>query len=814
MLQEIRHALRLLTRNPGFTAIAALSLALGIGANSAIFSLADALLLRPLAVMEPSRVVTISTDPQDSASGLGGVSYPDYKDFREHARSFDGMVAFDYTALGMAKSAAESPQMRFAALVSDNYFSALGLKPALGRTFANGEGTVEGRDPLVVLSYDFWQSEFSADRNVLDRTLRINGIDFQVIGVAPKDFHSTDEYVRPYFYVPISMAQRLQQLPKDRLTDRNNHGFEVKGRLAPGATREAAQAELAGIWKGLEAEHSEPERHRVPHVRTELQARIQESPDDAFLVAMLLALTGAVLLIACANVANLLLGRARARTREVAIRLALGVKRTRLVRQLLTESILLSLLGVAFGLALAWGGIRYLDTIRIPTDVPVVIAPQLDLRVLVFAVLLGLISAIVFGLAPALQASNTSLVPALKNAEAQTTRQRMFGRNALVIVQVALAMALLVTTAMLLDGFRKALVIDPGFQTAHILNAQFDTSLVRYTPQQTHDFYRELRDRVSALPGVKAVALGTFVPLAPQQRAQAVVPEGYVFPKGQVNVSVLYSAIDEHFFDLMHTRLMRGRNFTANDKTGAPLVVIVNQAFAERYWPNQQAVGKRLQLGAKDNQWAEVVGLTPTGKYTFAGEPPTPFIYLPLAQNEGATATLFTEGYGDAAALTGPIRDVVHSLDPNQPIFNLRTFTEFVQQRISTMWMIMDIVGTMGLIGLSLALIGLYGLVAYSVARRTREIGVRMAIGASRSDVLRMVLRQGLKLSLFGIAVGGVLSVVASRGVELALAGVAKPSPAAYIGVPIALLFITLAACYIPARRASRVDPMAALRYE
>ena len=814
MLQEIRHAFRLLARNPGFTAIAVLSLALGIGANSAIFSLADTLLLRPLPVLEPSRVMTVSTDRTDEGFTYGGVSYPDYRDFRDRARSFEGVAAFDYGRFSMAKSADETPQMRFGALVSDNYFSVLGVQPALGRAFANGEGQVAGRDALVVLSNDFWHTEFSADPNILGRALRINGIDFTVIGVAPKNFFSTDAYVRPYFYLPLSMEQRLNGSPQDPLQDRSQHSFEVKARLKNGATREAAEAELGTIWKGLESQHSEADRRRVPHVRTDLQARIKSSPDDAFLIALLMALTGVVLLIACGNVANLLLGRARARTREVAIRLALGVSRTRLVRQLLTESILLALAGVAVGLGFAYGGIRFLQTIKIPSDIPIVISPRMDLRVLLFALAVGIVSAIVFGLAPALQATRTSLVPALKNAEAQGGRQRMIGRNALVIAQVALAMVLLVATSMLLDGFRRALIIDPGFRTAHILNAEFDTAVVRYNEQQTHDFYRSLRDRVAALPGVNAVALSTYVPLGNQQQTETFVPEGYVFPKNQVNATVLTASVDEHYFDLMHTRVVSGRGFTANDKAGMPLVAIVNKAFADRYWPNQNPIGKRLRLSRREDKWLEVVGIAQTGKYTFVGEPPTPFLYLPFAQNESAHAVLFTEAEGDPASLAAPIRNVVHSLDANQPVFNLRTFTNFYEQRSSTVRMIMEIVGTMGMVGLSLALIGLYGLVAYSVARRTREIGIRMAIGAKPVDVLRMVLGQGLVLSLTGIGIGGVGAIGVARALAAGFVGIMKPDAVTYAVVPLSLLLVTLASCYVPARRAAHIDPMKALRYE
>ena len=811
--EEVRYALRLLVRNPGFTAIATLSLALGIGANSAIFSLADALLLRPLAIAQPSAVVNVSTDPPGD---IGGVSYPDYRDLRDKTRSFDGLTAVHFLTLSVAKSSSENPHLRVGFGVSENFFQVLGVQPALGRGFLAEEGQASGKNPVAVLSYDFWRSEFSSDRSILGRVIRINGIDFNVIGVAPQSFTGVDQYVRPNLYIPASMSQRLTAAPKDIIEDRSAHNFDVKGRLKPRVTREQAQAELATIWKGLEPLHSEADKRRSIAVRTEFQTRVVSDPPDAYLIALLMALVAVVLMIACANVANLMLGRARSRSREIAIRIALGVSRARLIRQLLIESLLLAMLGAVLGLGLAYGGVRFFQTIRIPTDLPIAITPQLDGRVLLVSLISALVSAILFGLAPALRSSKPNLIPALKNAESgSTTKQRLTGRNALVVAQVAMSMILLIATGMLIDGFRKTLVLNPGFRTDHVLIMQFDTSLVRYTSAQAHDFYRDLIERARSLPQVRAVTLGSVVPLAPQQDNENVVPEGHQFPKGQVNVAMFTSTVDENYFDVMHTPIVRGRAFTANDKEGAPLVAIVNEQFAQKYWPNQDALGKRLRIDSKKDEWLQVVGVAKTGKYTFVGEPPTDFLYLPFAQNERKNMNLFTETTVDPAAVAAPLREVVHALDPNQPIFNVRTLEDFYQIRtISITRMIVEVVATMGATGLALALIGLYGLVAYSVAQRTREIGVRMAIGAARSDVLKMILRQGFILAAAGIGVGGLISILVSRALTAGLIGLGAPNPATYVLVPIVLLLVTLGSCYLPAFRASRVDPMVALRYE
>jgi putative ABC transport system permease protein len=826
--QEVRHAFRMLAKSPAFTFVAALSLALGIGANSALFSLHDAILLRPLPVSEPGSVVTVTTVGRERGQFSGSMSYPtsssmsypNYRDLRDQAQSFEGLVADRLITVSFGRSRQAAREMRMGMLVSSNFFDVLGIQPALGRRFTASEGEVPGRDAVVVLGHDFWNNGLAGDGSILGSTVVLNGVDFTVVGVAPKSFTGTDVLMRPAFYVPLMMAHRLSRTGTtsgNPLEDRTDHGYEIKGRLKSGTTQEAARTELAALWSALQQQYPEANRDRAIAVRTEVQQRLNLQPSVAVQVGIMTGLAALVLIIACANVANLMLGRARARSREIAIRLALGISRTRLLRQLLTESLLLALAGCVLGLAFAYGGIRFLSNVAqtlVPSDVPLVVDLKLNGRVLVFTLLGGLTSAVIFGLAPAWQSLKTELIPALKNAESsQTASRKTVGRNVLVVGQVALSMVLLVAAGMLVDGLRRSESLQPGFRTDHLMIMSLDTALAGRTPAQAHNFYRGLADRARELHGVVSVALTSSIPLGELQRS-AVVPEHYELPQGTVNASVLSAVVDPSFFDTMKTEIVRGRRFEAGDKDGSRGVAIVNEEFVRTYWPNQEPIGKRIRLGDNRGPWLEVVGLAKTAKYKSLSEPPTPFLYLPFEQHEQPRMSLLVEtADADASPLTAPLRDLVRTLDANQPISDLRTFSSFYRARaISGRLMLMQATSAMGALGLTLALVGLYGLVAYSVARRTREIGIRMAIGASRSDVMRMVVRQGLALSMAGILVGSVLSVVAGRLITAGLVGLGAPSQATYIIIPGVLIVLTMAASYIPARRASRVDPLRALR--
>ncbi len=810
--QDLLYGFRLLAKNPGFTFVAVASLAIGIGINSAIFSLADAMLLRPLPVPQPGEVVTVNSA---TLNGPGGISYRDYVDFRDHSRSFSGLAAFTTITLGFSTRPDALPQMKMGMLVTGNFFDALGITPELGRGFVPQEDQEPGRDAVLVLSHELWQ-QLGADPTIVGRKVRLSGIDFTIVGVAPEKFTGLDLFVHPVLYIPAMMSPRLSANADDHLLDaRNQRDLSVKGRLKPNVTVEQARAELAVIAKNLERSYPESNRNIGVTVNTELQERFRQDPIDSQMSEMLLALAAAVLLVACANVAGLLLSRSRVRSREIALRLAIGAGRARLVRQLLTESLLLALAGGALGTLVAYGGVKFFDGIEIPSDLPIKIMVQLDRRVLLISLIASVLSAVLFGLVPALQTTRPNLVDALKTAGADTPGGlRLLGRNLLVTAQVTLSMVLLLVASVLYHGFRVSLSGGPGYRIDHLLMMSFQPGLVRYNQAQSQQFFKQLADRARSAPGVKSVALANLVPMSTDQDSVTIVPEGYQFPKDKESVDVLSSTINESYFDVMRIPLVSGRPFRVTDTAGSPRVAIVNEEVAKHYWPGQNPLGQRFYLDDRKGPSFQIVGVAKTTRYIWFAEPPTEFLYLPLTQHPCQRITLLAESYGDPASLLAPLREVVRGLDSNQPIYDVRTMENLYRVRaISNPNMIIVTVGAMGVVGLILALVGLYGLVAYSAGRRTREIGIRMAIGAERSAVLRMVMHQGLRLSLIGIGIG----LIAGFGVEHAVNAIFSGSGtdwSMYALLAPTLLAVTLLAAYIPARRASRVDPMKALRYE
>lgn len=816
LLQDMSFAFRVLWKNPGFTLVAVLSLAIGIGANSAMFGLADALLLRPLPVLRPGEILTVeSKAPKDT---FGGMSYRDYVDYRDNSKTFEGLVAIDpLFPVAFSPRPDSLPQVKYGILASGNFFQVMGVQPELGRGFRPEEDRERGRDAVVVLGHDFWKQEFGADRSVIGRTVRLNGVDFNVIGVMPEKFTGMNRYFHIHMIIPVTMSPRLASTPqRDILEKRDNRALTVKGRLKPGVTIAQAQAELAGIAKGLQQTHPDTNREQSVGIRTELQDRIEQSPPDAQLVAMLMTMSMLVLLVACANVANLLLSRARARSREMAIRLAIGAGRARLMRQLLTESLMIALAGGLLGVAVGYVGVIFFGRIEVPSDLPIVIAAHLDQRMLLFSLAASLASVLFFGLVPAIQTSRADLVPALKAADADSSgKSRLWGRNLLVVGQVAISLVLLVVTSMMYRSFTRELGSGPGFRHDHIVMMGFDPSLVRLTETQTQQFYKQLVDRAGSLPGVTSAALTSVIPMMPgQQDGDNILPEGFQPPKDKQDFPLLKDTVDEHFFDTLGIAIVRGRGFRESDTAAAPTVAVVNEVVAKKYWPNEDPIGKRFHLGDSKGPWLQIVGVARTSKYIWIAEPPLEYLYLPLSQHPRSRMMLLAGSAGDAAGMVQPLREMIRGIDPNQPILGARTIEDFYQRRaVNTPNLIVQTVGSLGVMGLLLAMVGLYGIVAYSVSRRTREFGIRMAIGASTGNVLRLVLRQGLFLSLTGIAIGLVLSVVAGRGVSGFFSS-AQSDPMVFVTIPPLLLAVTMLAAYVPALRASRVNPIKALRYE
>ncbi|HLY16231.1 MAG TPA: ABC transporter permease [Bryobacteraceae bacterium] len=810
---DMRYSMRTLGRQPAFVTVAVLSLALAIGANSAIFSFADALLLRPLPVKNPGALYDVTSTTPDNP--FEGMSFPDYRDLREKSRAFSGLAAYRLTTLAVAANPAAPARMCFANLVSDNYFPVVGVTPAGGRAFPADEKTAAAQ-PVAMVSYDFWQENYGGDGRAIGSGLRLNGVVFTIIGVAPASFTGLDRFIRPSVFVPLRMAQRLEGEAADPLEDRGSHNLVVKGRLHAGATLKSARAELAIIGAALEREYVKTNRGRHMTARTELRRRIQQSPQLLAAVRMLMGLVALILIMACSNVANLLLVRARARSREIAIRLSIGAGRRRVVRQLMTESLMLAMAGCGAGLFAAYGGIRLLETMSVPSDPPFVLGVQLDWRVAQFSLLAALASCLFFGLVPAWQTARTDFVSALKaGGEAASGRGRTFGRDILVAGQIALAMVVLIAAGMFLAGFRNMLVMPPEFRIDHLISMDTAPAVLHYSPEQTMAFYRQLVDRVRTMPGVAGVSITESLPLSPAQTVITVAPEAYQFPKGRETAIAFGAAVDAGYFKTLNVGITRGRAFTDDDRAGSRRVAIVNQQFAKTYWPNQEPIGKRIRLDSAAGPLAEVVGVAKTGHYLAVNEAPATFVYVPYEQNPRSRMTLIVQSVGDAGGLASPLRGAVRAIDANVPVFNLRPVATLYESRVTDTWLqFFQMVGTMGFIGLALATTGLYGLVAYTVSRRVKEFGIRVAIGASRRDVIWFVERRGLILAGVGIALGGALTAVAVPMLSAGFPGLGASSPVVYALVPLALLTVSAIASYVPARRAAGLDPLRALRNE
>ncbi len=818
-VQDVRFAIRSLRRTPGLTAFVVITLALGIGMTSATFSMVDGLIFRPYPVPHPNGVVTLVSTTHDSS--FDDFSYREYMDIRDKTKSYEGVIAYaDMEAVGFSAEPAVMPRIKGGMMVTGNYFHVLGVEPRLGRGFREDEDQVPGRDAVVVLGPAFWRHEFASDPSVLGRRIRLNGTEFTVIGVAPDTFPGLLTFGHPDFYMPLAMARVFStNLQKNFFEDRDDRELNVKARLKPGTTLQQAQDELAVLAKNFEDEYPKVNRSRGAAVYTQFETRTREDDNWKFgVIFVILAL--AVLLVACTNVAGLLLSRARARTREIAVRLALGAGRFRLIRLLLTESLILAALGGLAGIAIGYGVIEWFhskESIVFTNELPASIPFHMDTRILLVSLALSLLSAILCGLAPALQSTRVDLVNGLKSAEGDVPgRKRLWGRNVLVVAQVSTSLMLLTASFLMARGFQHSLLDGTGFAKDHLLMTSFDPRLIQYNTAQSQQFYKLLAERMRETPGIQSEALTQNIPLGPDGfDGVAFVPDGFQMAPDRENFNSTMDTVDEGYFVTMGIPILRGRGFLTSDTTDAPRVAVVNERFANHYWPTGDAVGKHIRLDSRAGTSVEIVGIAQTIKYQSTMEKPMDFLYMPLAQHPVARMYLMLRSSGDPLQLVQPVKDVVRSIDPNLPILQTRAYEDlYVNQAVKGPLIAIDLVGAMGGVGLLLAIAGLYGLVAYNVSRRTREIGIRMALGAASSDVLRLVMGKGIMLVGIGTVIGLAMGFALEQLMNSMLFNAGGVDILAYVVVVPSMFLVTMLAAYVPARRASKIAPTQALRYE
>jgi predicted permease len=813
--KDLRYAFRMLRKSPGFTFVAVLALGLGIGANTAIFSVFNGMLWRPLPVKDPQQIVCLVSRAKD-VSFPTELSYPDVKDYRQLNAVFSDIIA--YTPNPVNFGAQGRPERAWAYMVTGNYFSMLGVEPVRGRTFAPDEGVAIGKDPLMVLSYKFWQKRFGGDPAVIGQSVQVNNHAFTIIGVVPEAFRGTYYFLEPDFYLPLTTLGILDASQADVLNKRGSFFLRALGRLQPGVTSAQAMAAAEPLDRRLAQEFPDDHKAAALLVMPELDARPEPGLGGfmSTFALIFMLLVGFVLLIACANVANLILARANGRRKEFATRTALGASRGRMIRQMMTETVLLSTLGGILGLLFARWAALGLMSIHIPTDVPVRLFDlRMDWHIFAFAFFSALITGMVAGLVPSLQASRTNLADTLKaggrSGGASSGHHRF--RNALVISQVAVSLLLLACTGFFIRSLQNSARVDMGFRVDHVLMLSMDLGLQGYTEERGQQFYKQIGERVRSLPGVRDASVASYIPMGYENSLIDIYPEGQVVDKKAKTETSLDNVVQPGYFGTAGTRVIEGREFTEADSATAPKVAIINDTFAKKIWPGQDPVGKTFRT-KRDGPPIQVVGVTPTGKYLFLYEAPQLYAYFPLAQRYNSDASLLVYTEGDPQLLLGAVREQFNQLDAALPVFGVTTMEAHVQYgkpllpaRLSAMF-----VGAFGLLGLVLATVGVYGVVSYSVSQRTQEIGIRTALGAQRSNILALVLRQGMGMALIGTAVGIVLSFVLFRALSSALYGVKATDLVTLSTVSAMLLAVAFAASYVPALRAARVDPVVALR--
>ena len=813
MIKDIRYAVRGLVKRPGFVAIAVITLALGIGANTAIFSLVNTVLLRSLPVDRPNEIVSVVVRGKDDS--MSAFSYPNYKDFRDRNDVLSGLLVYRFVPLSLSRGSANERVWGYE--VSGNYFDVLNVKAFQGRTFLPEEDQTKLTHPVVVVSYDSWQRRFGSDPNLVGRDILINNHQFRVIGIAPRGFKGTELVYSPEIWMPASMMEWAEP-GATWIDSRRAKNFFAVGRLKSGVSARQAEASLNLLTQQLAKEY--PDSNEGQSIRLVPPGFILPELRGAIVnfTWVLMAAVGLVLLVTCTNLAGLMLARATDRRKEIAIRLAMGANRLRLIRQLLTESVLLSFIGGAVGVLLALWIVKVLLAMKPPIDFPLAIDVDIDWRVLLFSLFVSIAAGAIFGLAPALQTTRPNILGTLKDTAAQGGAARTRLRSVLVVAQIAISLIVLIAAGLVVRTLQQLQTMNPGFDTQNALTMSFDLGLQGYDEARGQQFFRQLTQRLQSLPGVESAAVSSYIPLSLNFSSNNVFIEGKPAERGENVPLAMVGSAGPSFFKTMRTPIGQGREFTEQDQEKSEPVAIVNETFVRRLLPELQssadAVGKRFSFRGPDGPFRRIVGVVKDGKYFNIAEDPRSFVWTPLSQDYSTNGILVVRSKGNPDSLFASVRNEVHALDPNLPLFDVKTLSEHMKLALFPAKVAATVLGVFGLVALMLSAIGVYGITSYAVAQRTHEIGVRLALGAQLSDVLRLVLRHGLKLTIIGALIGLLGAYVATRAITSVLYGVSATDPLTFGGVSLLLVGVALIACYVPARRATKVEPLIALRNE
>src|ERR1700677_1541686 len=816
LLQDIRYGARMLLKNPSFMIVAVITLALGIGANTAIFSMVDAFLLRPLPVANPAQI-TVLAFQQQHGNFVTQFSIADYRDIQNQTQEvFSDVFAYQFGLDGLSVDGKADRVMTN--YVSGNYFNALGLKPALGRFILPSEGDVLGADPVMVLGYSYWQTRFGGDPGIVGRKVSVDGRPVTIIGVAPKGFVGAYPILSVQGYLPMGMAI-IAGNPSDFMTNRQVRNVPVLARLRPGVSVQRAQAVLGVVSQRLAQEYPETHKDLTVVAFPELRARPNPDPNSTVLVvgSLFLGLSVMVLLLACVNVANILLVRATVREREMAIRAALGAARFRLVRQLLNESILLALLGGIAGIFLGYWGSSALASLNFQTDLPVHLDFGFAWRVFGYATAAALLTGIIVGLVPAIRASRGNLATILHEGGRGVVGGKNRLRSGLVVAQVAGSLVLLIIAGLFARSLGKAQNTSLGFDPDHVLNLTMDPVEIGFNQQQTRDFYKNVLTRVGSLPGVVSASTATATPMGYYNSTDTLTIEGYQPPAGQPLPSAMYNTISIDYFRTMQIPILRGRAFTDADGDNSQYVAILSEAMAKKSWPDADPIGRQFQMSSEAKHSMVVVGVVKDVRYQGVTGVIPPVFYAPFVQHQSGNSLQFVQVRTTAAPETmiPEIERTIQSLAPQLPVFDVETMRQalYTLNGLLVYRIGAGLAAVLGVLGLILAIVGVYGVVSYAASQKTHEIGVRMALGAQPTDILKMVFGEGLLIVAMGLGVGIALALAAAQVVGKFLT-VSAMDPVTYVTVSAILTVVALAACYIPARRDMRVDPMVALRYE